>query len=224
MHCRIAGVLGISISLLSAQGEAPKKAADYPVHVQVRGYELGAEYLVHSVPTEQGTLFTDDYLVIELAVFPSRGVTPVISTGSFTLRINGKKSVLLSQAPGMVAASLKYPDWQTRRTVEGTAGNENGDVIVGRPPAVGRFPGDPTGSRLPRTQPPEETGPAANVGRQRPISVDELVTRAALPEGPVEKPVRGCIFFPFHGKTKSIKSLELLYASPDGGEVKLVMF
>ena len=230
---RILSLLAINAALVFAQSDAQmQKAADYPVHAQLHGFELGAEYLVHSLQTDQGTIYTADYLVIEVAIFPQRGAAPVIAAGQFTLRMYadkagekaGKKMVLVSQAPSMVAASLKYPDWITRPRAVATAGNDNGTIMVGAPPAVGRFPGDPTASPLPRPAPPEETGPAAQVQKAAPMTMEEIVARVALPEGPAEKPVRGLLFFPFHGKTKSIRTLELLYEGPVGSEATLSFF
>ena len=48
------------------------------------------------------------------------------------------------------------------------------------------------------------------------MSTDEVIQRAALPEGEVALPVSGCLFFPFHGKMKKIKKLELVYDGPLG--------
>ena len=45
------------------------------------------------------------------------------------------------------------------------------------------------------------------------VSIDD---RIALPEGEQLLPVSGLIFFPFRGKTKSIKLAELLYEGPAG--------
>ena len=55
--------------------------------------------------------------------------------------------------------------------------------------------------------------------------VEVSIARSALPEGPTHGPVSGYLFFAFKGKTKSIRSLELLYSSPDGSrEATLRLF
>ena len=215
--CRVA-LLTSWLGLLHAQGTTPKaKPGDYPVHAQLPGMNIAAEYLVHSVPVNGGALDAKDYLVFEVAIYPESGGTPLLSSGDFTLRINNRKTVLFAQTPGMVAASIKYPDWEVRPTLEATAGVGNMDVILGRPPVTSRFPGDPRPdqNRLPR-QPrvPDQTRPEGQEQAAR-EPVDVSIGRMALPEGAPHGPVSGYLFFAFQGKTKSIRSLELLYASGD---------
>lgn len=205
--------------LLLAQGTTTKeKPADYHVHSQVAGFELAADYLVHSLPIPTGAIDVRDYLVIEVAVFPATPAMPILTSGEFTLRINHQKSVIYAQTPGMVGASLKYPDWEFRPTLEATAGIGNGNVIVGRPAQTERFPGDPRPQQTrlpPRPKAPEQTGPG---GEEKPPEppIEETVQRAAFPEGTPHGPVSGYLFFPFKGKTKSIRALELVYESQDG--------
>lgn len=226
MRCRLSSLLLIApcaVSLVQAQGTKPKeKASDYPVHSQLQGFEIGAEYLVHSVPAERGVIDASDYLVVEIAVFPAAHKSAMLNSGEFTLRMNGKKSVLFTQAPGMVAASVKYPDWETRPALEATDGIGDTGVILGRPPVAGRFPGDnrPAQSRLP---PRPQTSPS---GENKPSDtpIEEIIARAALPEGSTKAPVSGCLFFAFKGKTKSIHSLELVYRSGDGSRETALRF
>ena len=45
---------------------------------------------------------------------------------------------------------------------------------------------------------------------------DEALPLVALPNGPATKPVAGYIFFHYRGKTKSIKSLDLVYEGKQG--------
>jgi len=119
-------------------------AADYPVHAQFQKFEIGAEYLVHNIPAEKGEYWAKEYLVVEVAIFPSSGNALRISSGDFTLRVNGKK-ILDTVSAGTVAAALKYPDWEQRANLSATVGIGDGAVVVGAPPVVGRFPDDPRG-------------------------------------------------------------------------------
>ena len=220
LRCWLAG--GLMAGLLHAQGTTPKaKPADYPVHAQLAGYSIAAEYLAHSVPVNGGALDAKDYLVFEIAIYPEGRETPLVSSGDFTLRINNRKAVLFAQTPGMVAASIKYPDWEVRPSLEATAGVGGVDVILGRPPVTSRFPGDPRPdqARLPR-QPrvPDQTRPeGAEQAAREPVDVS--IARLAFPEGAARAPVSGYLFFAFQAKTKSIRSLELLYSStqPNSG-------
>ena len=112
----------ISCGWLYGQTTAKDKPADYPAHATLGTTSIGAEYLVHSIPAGNQTLLTPEYLVFEVAVFPPRDRAVEIASGTFTLRLNGKKQVLYPVAPGFVAASLKYPDWEIRPNAEVTAG------------------------------------------------------------------------------------------------------
>ena len=190
---------------LQAQDAPRSKVSDYPAHVALPSMEIGADYLVHSIPGERGGYFAKEYLVVEVAIFPAAKNGLKISSGGFTLRIN-KKSTLIAQAPGMVAAALKYPDWEQRPQMTAQAG----PLIYGAPQS-GRFPGDPTQPRpLPTPRVPDQSD-SSNVEKQRDVPIDEAIAHAALPEGVTRENVKGCLFFRFDGKLKSIKSLDLIY-------------
>lgn len=198
-------------------GTAPKdKPVSYPAHTTVGDIAIGADYLVHSIPANSQTFFAPDYLVVEVAVFPKRGSPTEIAISTFTLRVNGKKQVLYSDSTGMVAASIKYPDWEQRKNLEVGASVGDAGVIIGRPPVVGRFPDDPRQqqTRLPR--PPKAPDAQQGVEREEPEDLDTALIRTALPQGAVSIPVSGYLYFRYQGKTKSIKSVELLYQGPAG--------
>jgi len=197
------------LALLQAQ-EAPRsKASDYPAHIALPAMQIGAEYLVHSIPVEKGEYFAREYLVVEVAVFPTSKGQLKISSGSFTLRINNK-STLLAQSPGTLAAALTYPDWEQRPQITAQAG----PVIYGAP-QVGRFPGDPT---QPYPMPNPGQADSGNVQKESDLPIEQAISRAALPEGLTAEPVKGCLFFRFEGKLKSIKSIELIYDAGAGSQ------
>src|SRR5688572_29343828 len=94
----------------SPQGTTAKpKASEYPVHQKTPDVEIGAEYMVRSFGADQ-LLLADDFLVVEVAIYPADRDGFKIDTRQFTMRINSRKQVLFPQSPGMVAASLKYSD------------------------------------------------------------------------------------------------------------------
>lgn len=195
-----------------------EKATDYPVHADVGTVSIGAEYLVHSIPAHSQTFFAPDYLVVEVAVFPGRQEPVEIGTNTFTLRINGRKEIIFHDTPGFVAASLTYPDWEQRRRAEVQAGIGDAGVTIGRPPAVGRFPDDPTPghSRLPPAPKAPTPEDQHGVEQDSPQSVDEALAQVALADGPASKPVAGYIFFHYRAKAKSIKSVDLVYQGKQG--------
>lgn len=214
MHCSTRIVLALAWALAAGAQDGERKPADYPVQVPVGGVILAAENLGPAVPSTLGSLYTNGYLTIEIAMFPDKARTTDVTHGQFTLRINGTKTQIPADSSGAVAASIKYPDWERRRHLEASAGMGDGVVIVGRPAPVGRFPGDPTTRRTPV--------PSTPTGLERekdPATVEEIVARAGLPEGDLRLPVRGCLYFPYKGKLKKIKTLEVIYTGPLGEAV-----
>ena len=202
------------VHALLAQEPPRSKISDYPAHAKLPAMEIGVEYLLNSIALDKGMYIAKDHLVLEVAIFPSTQASVNVSSSQFTLRVNNK-TILYTDSPGAVASSLKYPDWQTHPNATAQAGVGNGSVILGAPPPVARFPGDrradrpPSVPRVPEQQDPTGEPKAA----ERPIETQIAI--AALPEGTSQKPVKGLLFFPFSGKTKSIRSLDLIY---DGGE------
>ena len=209
-----AAILALAlVHALLAQGPPRSKISDYPVHAKLPAMEIGVEYLLNSIALDKGMYIARDHLVLEVAIFPSTQAGVNVSSSQFTLRVNNK-TILYPDSPGAVASSLKYPDWQTHPNATAQAGVGNGSVIIGAPPPVARFPGDRRADRppsVPRVEQPDPSGEPKAAGQP----IETRIAIAALPEGPSQKPVKGLLFFPFSGKTKSIRSLDLIY---DGGE------
>ncbi len=197
-----------AISLWAA-GTTPKPdAAGYPAHSAT----IGAEYLVHTVFAGGQSFATPDYLVFEVAIYPPKGESTVVSSGDFTLRINGAKHPIFPQPPGFVAASLKYDDWTRRPAVVGTVGMGDAAVIIGRDRRSERFPGDGTQrTRLPAPPRAPESEDRSGQGNAPSMRPEDVVSEYALPEGPSNGAVSGYLYFAYKGKVKSIRSLELIY-------------
>jgi len=161
-----------------------------------------AEFCGHSVPFAGTTYFTPNHIVVEVEVLPDKGDPIRLTSGQFRLRVNSKKDLLVPETPGLVAGTLKYDDWNQRGSLQAQAG----PVILGGPRQTPRFPGDPQSGRLPVPQ----TNP--NAPENEPKKTDaEAVVEAALPEGPTLGPTKGLIYFPYRGKIKNLKSLELVW-------------
>jgi hypothetical protein len=185
---------------------ARDKATDYPVHASLAGMEIGAEYLEHSVPGEKGFYIVADFLVVDVGVFPSTPEGVNVKSGQFSLRINRDKRVLVPVSAQTVAIALKYPDWEGKGGAAGQQQNVS---------PTGKFPGDPDAPPVigPGVQTPADP---SGIEKQIPTSMDESIANAALPDGPTHKAVKGCVFFRYRGKMKSIKSLELIYDPGEG--------
>ncbi len=201
------------IALLPLYAQAPRsKATDYPVHASLAGMEIGAEYLDHTIPSDKGSYIAKDYLVVDVGVFSSTREGIDIKSGQFSLRINRDKRVLVPVSPGTVAGALKYPDWEGQRGASAQAG----PVIYSTTPNnTGHFPGDPQAP--PPIAPPMEAPPdPSGIEKQIPTSIDEAIAAVAFSEGVTNKTFKGCVFFRYRGKMKSIKSLELIYDPGEG--------
>jgi hypothetical protein len=196
------------------QGTEPKAKADaYEVHGQAKSAAVGAEFMVHSFSRGEQMYLAEDFLVVEVALFPPKGTTMAVQNGNFALRMNGKKQLLLPMPAAMVAESLKHPEWQQRGGgwPEMSGGVGNTGVVLGGPPRnQDPFPGSrPPGQTPPQTVPiPRDNG---GVQKQAPVKADELLLQTALVEGEHHAAFSGFLFFPYKGKTSGIKSLELLY-------------
>ena len=165
---------------------------DYPAHVQVGNMTLAAEFAGHSVPRPEDPLSTDDYVVVEAAVFGPPEARLVLSPEDFSLRINDKKPQ--SSAPFvLVAHSLRDPEWippeQKKSKPKTSFGGGGGEDTSTLPPKI-------------------------PIEMQR--SMAQYIQQAALPEGERALPVAGLLFFQYRGKRQGIHSLELIYSGPGG--------
>jgi len=200
----------ICCAAIALAGTDPKpKADDYDVHTRVGAISVGAEYMVHSFSGEDQTFLADDYLVVEVALFPPKGDTVKISSGEFTLGVDGRRP-LTTVAPQAVVSSMQRRQWQQTRGVQAVGGVGDQVVIVGGPPRQ-----NPPYGQEPRTTPrPPRVPPPDNPSGLPPaekVTAEELVVKTALPDGDFAGPVSGFLYFPFNGKASKIKSVELHY-------------
>jgi hypothetical protein len=196
------------------QGTEPKpKAEDYEVHAQAKDAAVGAEFTVHSFSRGEQMFIAKDYLVVEVAIYPPKGMTFDVHNSDFTVRVNGKKPLLEAQTPASVVSDMQHPEWKQPGGVTAGAGAGVGNtgVTIGGPPVNSSpFPGSPPPGT--KTYPPVEI-PRDNPSgvTKEPVRPDELLFETALVEGPHHSAVSGFLYFPFRGKVSSIKTLELLY-------------
>jgi hypothetical protein len=205
-------LLACCTGLVFGQGTEPKpKAEEYEVSAVSKNITLGAEYMVHSFGSGGQMYLADDYLVVEVALYPPKGQTLDVKPGSFSLRLNGKKPILQPVTPATVAASLTQPDWMPSRQGQGGPfGGGGGPGVILGSPVPGQGSGGSTG-RFPT--PPRAPAPGApgGIDRREPVRAEELIVQTALPAGESRGPVSGFLYFAFKGKPKSLKSVELLY-------------
>ena len=213
---RLAVAALLAVQLPAQQGTAPRPGPeDYPVRTSVGDHHLAADFMVRSFYGRGRSFLLKDYLAVEVALYGPRFSRLPISTSHFSLRIKGAKRALRPEAPPLVAASLRYPDWERRPhgSIGVTLGG--GGVILGEPEPVERFPGDPRASvPTPPRVPDSPQAPGAEP--EDPVQAAEVAIESALPEGEQPLPVSGYLYFAFKGKAKKLRSVELLYEGPVG--------
>ena len=98
----------------TARGLPPRLTpSDYQFHVQAGAVTIAAEFLGHSVPTEEGGPYaTDSYVVVTTALFGAPDAKVQLSNKDFSLRINGKKPPVPSQPSVVVFPTLRDPEWE----------------------------------------------------------------------------------------------------------------
>lgn len=198
----IAGLLSADIGL------TPRPLPeDFPVHQETARARIGAEFMVHSFGRDSERYVNEDFLTVEVGVYPIERNPTLISAGQFTLRVNGKKEVLRSVAPSVVASSLKYSDWEQRVTLDGQSGPGS---TTGSSQSGPRFPGD-NRSNQGRLPAPPQVSQDSTLAQPAHVAPSVLLKEVALQEGEHKFPSGGYLYFPYRGKIKSIHSLDLVY-------------
>jgi hypothetical protein len=109
---------------------------------------------------------------------------------------------------------MKYSDWTEHPHAEIGAGAGDVGVVLGAPPAVGRFPGDPTGvSRYPK---PPRAPDDPHKPEKAAKDAGQIVVDHSLKAGKVTAAVAGNIYFEYMGNMKKVKTLSLIFHSSAG--------
>ncbi len=200
-----------SIFLLFGGTETKPKVDDYEVHAKTNNIAIGAEYTVHSFSRGEQMFIANDYLVVEVALFPPKETTFEVIRGDFSLRINGRKDLDAAE-PKLVVAQMEHPEWQPPRDglhAEGGGSIGNVGVVINAPQAnPNPFPTSRTSGPPPPVEIPKDN--PSGVTKQQ-VDPSTLLLATALEEGQHHAPISGFLYFPYRGNLKSIKTLELLY-------------
>ena len=179
------------------KGMPPRAApADYQAQAQAGTVTVAAEFTGHAVPTAQGTLSTEDYVVVETALFGPPGArTQAIHRGLFAPHQREEEPCPASltgwwSVPSKIpnGSRLFQPESKSKTSIGGGGQGGKSDA----PPAPVHMP----------------------IELQRAMA--QRVQKASLPEGDRALPQAGLIFFQYRGKTERIHSIELIYAGPAG--------
>ncbi len=174
----------------------PPRAApsDYQAQGKVGEVTIAADFAGHAVPTPEGPLSDEEYIVVEAAFFGAPGAKLQLTEGDFSMRLNGNKKALPSDPYGLVVGSVKDPEWEPpvktekNKTSIGSGGGNQQD-------------GPPTPPKVPFEV-------------QRKLSL--RVRKASMPVGDRELPEAGLLYFKYRGKEKQIHSIELIYSGAAG--------
>ena len=175
-------------------------AGDYQAQAKAATVTVAAEFKGHFVPTDDGLLSTDDYVVVEVALFGPPDARLRLSFEDFSLRLNGKKTPEPSLSDVVVFKSVKDPEWEPPDKDKEAAKSGKTSMSSG-----GR--GAPAADG-----PPPVVHPPLALQR----GWEHRVEKASLMEGDRALPQAGLIFFRYGGKTKSLHSIELIYNGAGG--------
>lgn len=196
----------------TAGGLDPRpRAEDYPHRAALGAAALGVEYHGRAFESQAGRFFTQDYLVVEAALFPAAG--PIeFAPSHFRLRLNGRGPELLPVTPGSVALAIRNPDqFEHRPQVVASGGVGGGQVIFGRPRPVERFPGDPE-ARIPTPSGTRQASPAEEAAASAEAAERFGLSRVEAPRGGAA----GLVYFYWRGRHSKLKKIELIYDGPAG--------
>ncbi|MBI5083952.1 MAG: hypothetical protein HZB13_05070 [Acidobacteria bacterium] len=203
------------LPLLSAGTQPKPSAADYAVSGKAAWASLGAEFLGRGIDApgqHDASFYTTNYLVLEVAVFPSDKPGLPVSPGHFRLRLNGATREWAPATAGMVAADLRNPEYSGDRPPGVQVGGGIGGVVIAPRRPTERFPGDPAGRRPGTQTTSDQSSTYADRGAK---AAHEL----ALQDGPGGSARSGLIYFNWKGKLKDLKKIELVYDGPGGQAV-----
>jgi hypothetical protein len=190
-------------SALFAEHIQPKlEPEEYGAHAQAGGFAIGASYYARSFTSQGHSHFLSRHLVIEVGLYgPALRRIP-LSSGQFTLHVNNNKHGILPVAGALAGYETKWAG-ADRILVQA------GPVILGGS-SEPRFPGDRRDVPLPRAPDQQHDWSSSEQA-----DLGKLLSEAALPTGEsVVLPVGGYLYFPFEKKSKSVKTLDLLWEGP----------
>ena len=206
-----------ALPLCAETGVAPRiRATDYPVHQGARSVTIGAAVVP---PDQVSKLFSkaisNQYVVIEVGIYPDDGVAFDVDSLNFTLRVEGRVS--RAERPQDVAPwSDKSPSGSGPRgnlpvnvtTETGVIWEKSNDPVYGRRQGVGTYSGVSVDNYpQPPNAPQQSSGPDPRVL--------ERVKDTAIPEGETTRRVAGYMYFPQSGKRRKNDAIQMDYSKDD---------
>lgn len=209
---RSAILLLLAMLTVFAEGLPPRSdAAHYAARAESKGVKIAAEILS---PDEVRNMFSTDlsnYIVVEVAVWPTPNKELDLSPVDFSLRLDGGRAPIRPVSPKTIAGVIQRRG-QSRRddiTLYPSVGVHTGSWGTGTNVGVGIG----TGGSSP--------GPASTDRDRRTMELE--LDEKGLADAVVQKPVAGYLYFPAGAsKGKRLTSCELLYES-DAASLQLTL-
>jgi len=189
-------------SLARVEGMPPRTApGDYGSQGKAGDITVGAEFSGHTIPTPDGPLSSEEYIVIEAGFFGASGSRLKLAQSDFSLRVNGSKKTIASEPFALVLSTVKDPEWAPPDPEKSSTKLAGLSTHSGGPGAGQQDAG-----------PPKVPKPPFDVQRKLELRVKKI----SMPEGERPLPQAGLIYFKYRGKEKGIRSLELIYEGAAG--------
>ena len=200
-----------------AQGTQTKQnASEYYAHADLHdGASVGADFLGKYMPIQGTTIYSDEYVFVEVALFPAPGHRVSAKEGEFKLKINGTE--LAVQPPGEVRSTQGFLEMVPRRELLLGSGPSDGTLEIGggkRESGQSDHHQEGDQGARPADLPPADHGDQQQA--EPPKNPTAAVSAAVLHGGEYGEPVSGYLCFSFEGKVKKIKHAELVYSGPLG--------
>jgi hypothetical protein len=203
-----------AITPLLGDTQTKDSAENYYAHARLeQGASIGADFLGKYMAVRGFSIYSDEYIFVEVALYAPAGRRVEVSNDQFTLKINGR--ALTPQPPGAVTLEGNFPEMTSQPQVVLQGGTESGQIEIGGPERKPRFPGDDP-AHAPSRKPPASTDPSGGQVEPKQQNPDEMVRSAELQTGTRALPISGYLFFSYEGKTKKIKHAQLEYHGPLG--------
>lgn len=208
-------MLVLAAGAVWAGTETRAQPAEYSVQAVLAHATVAAEYGGRAISQPGDSYYVGNYLVVEVAFFPEKGTEMPVAAHEFRLRLNKATRELMAQSPGLVAGAMRNPGWEHYRGVQASGGAGPAVVVMGGPPRVERFPGDPQARRTPQPRAPDANADKPSATQ----SAAEAVAKYAFQDGPASGARSGLLYFHWDGKVKALKSIQLVYEGAGGKAV-----
>jgi hypothetical protein len=207
----------LALALASVLTVSGKEKEQKPAESHYRNDEIEVTAKLYTDKTAIQDLVGSDLgsfiVIVEVTVAPKTEKPLKVYGDDFTLLSNNDGQKSQPFAPSQIAGRGALV--VTQRGARGAMMGENrGPVWGGMGGPMGQLGGQGGGIGNAPGQTETQTTMKSGIDEKEPELLSVL-KKKAMPEGEIEKPVKGLLYFPLEGKHK-VKDLELIYKGPAG--------